>query len=98
MRGPRLFALIWIVALCRAGLAQKVQFAPADQTAIVQRMKIIPEANQDRMVELKKLFAEAGCNGSALTEQLVEGMEIPNIACQLHGASNDTIVVVAHYE
>jgi hypothetical protein len=98
MRGPRLFALIWIVALCGAGLAQKVQFAPADQTAIVQRMKIIPEANQDRMAELKTLFSEAGCTGNALTEQPVDGVEIPNIACQLRGASSDTIVVGAHYE
>ncbi len=98
MRGARLAVSIWIVVLCGAGLAQKVQFVPANETAILQRMKTIPEDNQEREAGLKALFAEAGCTGTSLTEQPVEGVEIPNITCRLRGAGNDTIIVGAHYE
>src|SRR5882724_6306745 len=96
MRGVRLAVSIWIVALCGAGLAQKVQFAPADEHAILERMKTIPEGNQERVAGLKALFSKAGCDG--LAEQPVDGVEIPNITCRLRGAGSDTIVVGAHYE
>jgi hypothetical protein len=98
MRGSRLAVLIWIVALCGAGLAQRVQFVPANETAILERMTNIPADNRERAVELKALFSEAGCSGNALAEQPVDGVEIPNITCRLHGAGNDTIIVGAHYE
>src|SRR5882724_3498767 len=98
MRGPRLAVSIWIVVLCGAGLAQRVQFVPANETTILQRMKNIPEDNQERVAGLKALFSAAGCNGAELTEQPVDGVEIPNITCRLRGAGSDTIIVGAHYE
>lgn len=61
-------------------------------------MKAIPESNQDRAARLKELFSQAGCNGSALMEQKVQGAEAPNIVCRLGKDEGDTVIVGAHYD
>jgi hypothetical protein len=84
--------------LCGAGAAQKVQFAPAERSVVLERMKVIPESNQQRAERLKELFVEAGCGGNSLMEQKVEGSETPNIICRLGTDRNDMVIVGAHYD
>lgn len=79
-------------------LAQKVQFSAAEKSDVLQRMKNVPETNQERAVQLKELFAAAGCSGNSLTEQKIEGTETPNIICRLGAGEGDTVIVGAHYD
>jgi hypothetical protein len=85
-------------ALCAVSLAQKLQFAPAGKSVVLQRMKAIPESNLERAARLKELFVQAGCNEGFLTEQRLDGAETPNIICRLGTGENDLIIVGAHYE
>lgn len=92
-----------IVALCIFGVfalcwAQKLRFTPADRNEVVERARSAPENDRQRAAQLKALFLEAGCNGDLLKEQTIDGAETPNIICELHGESAETIVVGAHYE
>jgi len=98
MRGPCLAITILSFVLCGVTLAQKVQFAPADKSVVLQRMKTVPESNQERAARLKELFSQAGCNENSLTEQNFEGGETPNIICRLGTGEGDVVIVGAHYE
>jgi hypothetical protein len=61
-------------------------------------MKTIPETNAARASRLKELFNNAGCNGNALMEQKVDGVDTPNIICRLGAGEGDTVIVGAHYD
>jgi hypothetical protein len=98
MRTPGLAVIISGFLLCGAGLAQKVQFAPAEKSVVLERMKAIPESNQKRAERLRELFTEAGCWGSFLVEQKVEGAETPNIICRLGSGEGNMVIVGAHYD
>jgi Peptidase family M28 len=98
MRGRSLAVTIFSFVLCGITLAQKVQFAPAEKSVVLQRMKAIPETNQARAARLKELFAQAGCDEGFLTEQKLEGADTPNIICRLGTGENDLVIVGAHYE
>src|SRR3954469_21181436 len=96
MRAPGLAVIISVSLLCGAGLAQKVQFAPAEKSVVLERMKTIPESNQQRAERLRELFTEAGCG--PLVEQKVDGAETPNIICRLGSGQGDMVIVGAHYD
>jgi hypothetical protein len=96
MRAPGLAVIISVSLLCGAGLAQKVQFAPAEKSVVLERMKTIPESNRQRAERLRELFTEAGCG--SLVEQKVEGAETPNIICRLGSGLGDLVIVGAHYD
>jgi hypothetical protein len=99
MRGAALFiALSGLSFWGGACLAQKVQFNPAEKSLVLERMKSVPETNQERVSRLKELFTQAGCKGNSLFEQKVEGAETPNVVCQLGTGEGDTVIVGAHYE
>ncbi len=98
MRGKALIYQVLILILCVASPAQRVQFTPAEKAAVLERMKAIPETNRDRASKLKELFSDAGCNGNALTEQKVEGVDVPNIICRLGTDESDMVIVGAHYD
>ena len=98
MRGLGLVITISGFLLCGIGLAQKVQFTPAEKALVLERMKSIPETNPARALKLKELFSQAGCSGNSLIEQKVEGAEAPNIICRLGTGEGDTVIVGAHYE
>src|SRR5215467_705472 len=97
MRGG-LFIATTSLIFCGAIVAQKVHFAPAEKSSILQRMKSIPGSDEERAAELKELFSEAGCSGNALTEQKMDGAAAPNIICRLGTAAGDTVIVGAHYD
>ena len=97
MRGG-LFIATTSLVFCGAILAQKVQFAPQEKSAILQRMKSIPENDAERAAELKRLFSQAGCVDNALSEQKIDGAELSNIICRLGDGDGDTVIVGAHYD
>ncbi len=92
--------LVGIVVLIACGVcaAQKVQFTPAEKSVVLERMKVIPESDRERAAKLRQMFADAGCNGTSLTEQKVDGGEFPNIICRLGSGEGNTIIVGAHYD
>jgi len=51
-----------------------------------------------RAASLIKLFRDAGCAESNLTQQPVPKRKQPNVICVLPGAGQDTIVVGAHFD
>ena len=91
-------AAIFGLVLCGVVFAQKLQFSPAEKSVVLQRMKSIPENNQDRATRLKELFIEAGCTEGFLTEQKLDGATTPNIICRLGTGENNLVIVGAHYE
>ncbi len=98
MRGKALIYAVLMLMLFGASPAQKVQFTAAEEAAVLERMKTIPETNEDRAAKLKELFINAGCNGKSLMEQKVDGVDTPNIICRL-GTENEAMVIVgAHYD
>ena len=98
MRGKALIYQVLMLLLCGASPAQRVQFTPAEKATILERMKAIPETNADRASKLKEMFSDAGCNGNALMEQKVDGVDTPNIICRLGTEEGDTVIVGAHYD
>ena len=98
MRGTALVIAICGLLICGACLAQRVQFTSIEKPLILQRMESVPETNAARVSRLKELFTEAGCSGNELIEQKVDGVETPNIICQLGTGKDDTVIVGAHYE
>jgi hypothetical protein len=98
MRGRGLVLVIISVALWGAIWAQKVQFAPAERTAILERMQSIPESNEERADRLKELFVRAGCDAAAMAEQKIQGETAPNIICRLGTGKGDLVIVGAHYD
>ena len=98
MRGKALIHSVLIIMLCGASPAQKVQFTPAEKAAVLERIKSIPETNAARGSKLKEMFSNAGCNGKSLVEQRVDGVDSPNIICQLGTDESDMVIVGAHYD
>lgn len=82
---------------CGACAAQKLQYAPLEKSAVLERMKDTPASDSLRAARMKDLFAEAGCNGNHLQErQSPSGA--PNIVCLLPGEGDATVIVGAHYD
>jgi Iap family predicted aminopeptidase len=68
------------------------------QDAIEARLRAYRGTDFDREAELKKLFLESGCRADQLSEQIVKKKQPPNVICVLSGASQDEIVVGAHFD
>src|SRR5215467_769789 len=98
MRGPGLVLTVAGLVLCGAGLAQRVQFAPVEKSSVLQRMAAVPESDEARAARIKEMFVRAGCGGSSLAEQRVEGENVPNIICRLGTGTGDLVIVGAHYD
>jgi Peptidase family M28 len=98
MRLPGLYLRVVLLVLCGVCLAQRVQFTPAEKSRVLERMQDIPATNVERAARLKELFMQAGCNGSSLFEQRVEGAEAPNIVCRLGTDGANTVIVGGHYD
>lgn len=88
-------SIFGVAAFC---LAQKLRFTTVDRDQVLELATKAPETDRQRAVQLKELFLDAGCNGESLKEQKIEGAETPNVICELHGESVETIIVGAHYE
>jgi hypothetical protein len=99
-RGKALRAAILsfsFIAITRAGMAQKLEYAPLDKPVILERTKEVPASDSLRAARIRDLFADAGCNGRYLQEQPSNG-GASNVICRLPGESEETVIVGAHYD
>ena len=83
------------LVLCSLATAQ-VQFRQLDRSLVESRLKDFVATNDAREAEIKKLFAESGCQASRLSEQTVRSKLPPNVICVLPGQTDELIVVGAH--
>lgn len=86
-----------IMALIASAQAQTIHFSPVSQSTILERSRKVPTTGSQRQEKLKDLFADAGCEGSAMTEQKVSQLPSANVICRLPGKSDETIVIAANY-
>lgn len=89
-----LFALL----LAPLALSQTLKFAPVPQELIESRLGTYTRKNDQRAGAVRRLFADAGCLGDAMTEQPVKGLKAPNLICTLRGTTESVIVVGAHFD
>lgn len=65
---------------------------------VAQRLQRLHLKNAERETELKAAFAEAGCRGDQVQEEIVRRKDPPNIICTLPGTTNSLIIVGAHFD
>lgn len=75
-----------------------MQFTPASKSEVLERMDHMPLSDAERAERIKDLFRHAGCSGSLLREQAVEGSDAPNVICTLNGTEEGVVMVGAHYD
>jgi Peptidase family M28 len=85
------------IAATRGGTAQKLEYAPLDKPAVLERTKEVPASDSLRAARIRDLFADAGCNGRFLEEQ-PSSSGAPNVICRLPGESDERVIVGAHYD
>ena len=91
--------LVFLGSLAVAQQAsQPIQFTPAPQTVIEERLRGYVRKNSEREPALRRLFEDAGCDKDALLEQPVKGAKAPNLVCTHTGATDATIIVGAHFD
>lgn len=95
MRASALAVLV--LGFCGISLAQTIRFTPVDRDVVLEREADAPATDEARHARIKDLFEQAGCHGSALTEETVADSPTPNIICRLNGRNDETIVVGAAY-
>ncbi|HJX84212.1 MAG TPA: hypothetical protein VJ723_07705, partial [Candidatus Angelobacter sp.] len=95
MRASALAVLV--LGFCGVNSAQTIRFTPVDREVVLEREADAPATDEARYARIKDLFNQAGCSGSALTEETVTGSQTPNIICRLKGRSEETIVAGAAY-
>jgi hypothetical protein len=95
MRASALAVLV--LGFCGISSAQTIRFTPVDRDVVLEREAGTPATDEARYARIKELFEQAGCHGSALTEETVAGSPTPNIICRLNGRSDESIVVGAAY-
>lgn len=72
-----------------------LNYALVSRDTVMQRLQDAPMKNSDRVVELEKMFRDAGCQP---TEEPVKGLHQPNVLCLLPGSSSSLIVVGGHLD
>ena len=97
----KFFAVMAAVLLLHAWIAataEKVRFTLVPREGVEARLRKYSGDNGQREATLKQLFAEAGCNGHHISEQVVKGSKLPNVMCLLPGSSDKVIIVGAHFD
>lgn len=85
-------ALVCLMAL----LPAEALAGDTSGAVLVSRLKMAGGSNVERAAKLRNFFSEAGCT---LTEQpVMKGTAPPNLICTLPGASQDVILVGAHFD
>jgi hypothetical protein len=78
--------------------ADNIQYEPASREIVEGRLRRYAGDNKQREAALKQMFAEAGCEGQQMSEQLVKGSKLPNVICTLLGNSDRVIIIGAHFD
>jgi hypothetical protein len=76
----------------------QIHFQLLKQEAIEARLRSYKGTDFDREAELKKLFAESGCKPEHLSEQTVKAKQPANVICMHPGATDEVILVGAHFD
>ena len=79
---------------------QKVTFevGTVSQADVSQRLRRLRSKDSEREAELKAMFAEEGCTGEQMAEEVVQRKDPPNIICTLPGTTQSRIIVGAHFD
>ncbi len=93
----RLIALS-ICALVVQGAGPIIRYNTLPQPKIEERLRAFEKKNELREAKLHALFEEAGCPPERLMEQPVKHVKAPNVMCSMPGASEQTILVGAHFD
>jgi putative aminopeptidase FrvX len=97
--GPATFLVLAILpAIASRSFADTLHFVTIREQVVEARLKEFTGNNKQRETTLKRLFAEAGCDGEHLSEQPVKGTKQPNLVCMLPGKGQRTIIVGAHFD
>src|SRR5258708_23660845 len=69
-----------------------------EPATIQARFSRLHAKNEERASELRRMFTEAGGEGSNCPESTVQGSREPNLTCTLQGSNRRTVVVSAHLD
>jgi hypothetical protein len=81
--------------LCVLPATADLKYVLVSRDVVMKRLADAPVQNSDRVVELEKMFREAGCQ---TTEEPVKHLHQPNVLCVLPGSTASMIVVGAHLD
>jgi Peptidase family M28 len=96
-----LSALILILGLQPPRLrAQEsaLRFTQLSRETIDSRLRQFGGNNDQREVNLQKIFAEAGCDGERFVEQQIQGRKQKNLVCTLQGNTGAVFIIGAHFD
>ncbi len=93
----RVLAVVMCTVIATTLHAQ-IRFDSLPHYAIEKRLAQYGGNDTRREVTLKALFEEAGCKGSNLSEQEVPNRKQPNVLCILPGATDEVVIVGAHFD
>jgi aminopeptidase-like protein len=79
-------------------LHAQIKFQIAKPDVVRARLDLYKGSDAAREVTLRRLFSEAGCADSNLSEQKVPHRKEPNVICVLPGMSEDEVLVGAHFD
>src|SRR5262249_17939100 len=74
------------------------RYSPVSRSVIESRLNQYKGNDKERESALKQMFGEAGCDDQHLSEQPVKGAKQPNLICVLPGATEDVIIIGAHFD
>lgn len=79
-------------------MALKAKYTLVNPKVVQEKLDYYKGNDTDREGSLKKIFTEAGCPPSDLSEQAVPRGKQPNVICLLPGTTPETIVIGAHFD
>jgi hypothetical protein len=92
--------MIFALLLAATAAAQTLSYRLLNEDLLQQRLKLADKSNPERFARLKNLFAESGCKGDFLQEQMVKGSKEPNMICGVTGTGENPtkIIIGAHFD
>ncbi|HJX01419.1 MAG TPA: M28 family peptidase [Terriglobales bacterium] len=94
--GPIRLAVLLLLSL--ATFADSLRFSYVQREVVLERLHSCPAKDIDRERRLQTYFAQAGCSDKALTLDQPKHSALGNVVCTLAGASEQQIVVGAHFD
>jgi hypothetical protein len=88
---------LWLCCLNSAAFGQ-IHLKMQTQEVVESRLRKFEGSDFQREAALKRLLLDSGCPQEELQEQVVKSKQPPNVMCILPGATNQIIVVGAHFD
>jgi Zn-dependent M28 family amino/carboxypeptidase len=98
VRSRHVCLILLLLFLALSASAERIYYDPVSRDVAVSRLNQYKGNDRQREGTLKKLFVEAGCSESQISEQSVTRSKLPNLVCTLPGQTNNVIIVGAHYD